>query len=334
MNKRITHIDIFRGMLMMLVVLGHSIGTADNPVNRCILSFHMPAFFFLSGICYRGSGSIAICCKKKFRGLVYPYLTLSIIGVIAYWTLMAGTARDQGVTFLQSIIGIIWNDGEIGRIVTVGFWFVFDLICITFIHIVSKHISDRIRLSITTIAFAVLYHAHWKFYFEEELVRISVGYLFFLLGNLFQSQSIDVKLKMLFMRGGKNAVVSFIVGVCIVFMLSQCNTPILMFKNQYGNLLLFIISSLLGSVSFYLLSCRINKNNLIEYIGKNSLLILQLHPILLAVSHVAMHKFFPTVSNYTFPTYLVHFSIVLVLCISICSVVNRWFKWLVKYPIG
>lgn len=48
-SARIAYIDVLRGMLMFLVVLGHSIGSIENPVNRFILSFHMPAFFIVSG---------------------------------------------------------------------------------------------------------------------------------------------------------------------------------------------------------------------------------------------------------------------------------------------
>lgn len=38
-KQRIPYIDVFRGLCMLLVVLGHSIGVSENGLNRFILSF-------------------------------------------------------------------------------------------------------------------------------------------------------------------------------------------------------------------------------------------------------------------------------------------------------
>ena len=48
MSKRIEWIDIAKGILIVLVVLGHSeiSGIAASVIN----SFHMAAFFFLAGL--------------------------------------------------------------------------------------------------------------------------------------------------------------------------------------------------------------------------------------------------------------------------------------------
>lgn len=54
MNKRLYYIDNLRGLLIILVVLGHCIQNLDldfdhNIVFRYIYSFHMPLFMFISG---------------------------------------------------------------------------------------------------------------------------------------------------------------------------------------------------------------------------------------------------------------------------------------------
>lgn len=49
-SNRVVHIDIARGIAIILVVLGHCCQSADMALNRVILSFHMPLFFFLSGV--------------------------------------------------------------------------------------------------------------------------------------------------------------------------------------------------------------------------------------------------------------------------------------------
>ena len=47
--NRIKWIDSSKAIAIMLVVIGHMIGDLENPVNRFILAFHMPFFFFISG---------------------------------------------------------------------------------------------------------------------------------------------------------------------------------------------------------------------------------------------------------------------------------------------
>ena len=49
-KKRIEYIDYARGIAMLLVILGHCFQSVEYTLNHFILSFHMPLFFFLSGI--------------------------------------------------------------------------------------------------------------------------------------------------------------------------------------------------------------------------------------------------------------------------------------------
>lgn len=46
---RYSFIDVARGINIILVVLGHCMYSADIPLNKMIMSFHMPLFFFLVG---------------------------------------------------------------------------------------------------------------------------------------------------------------------------------------------------------------------------------------------------------------------------------------------
>jgi len=50
LSNRADHIDIARGIAILLVILGHCCQSTDAALNRVILSFHMPLFFFLSGV--------------------------------------------------------------------------------------------------------------------------------------------------------------------------------------------------------------------------------------------------------------------------------------------
>ena len=84
MEKRSHWIDATRGLGIMLVILGHCIGTITNDAcGRFINSFHMPFFFFVSGICAKKpAGCFRDYLEKKTRTLLIPQATLGVINCV------------------------------------------------------------------------------------------------------------------------------------------------------------------------------------------------------------------------------------------------------------
>lgn len=81
---RQNYIDVMRGIGILLVMLGHSIATITEPTNKLILSFHMPLFFFISGMLFYNKE-----LKKpgrffyaKFRRLIVPQIVMGVITVV------------------------------------------------------------------------------------------------------------------------------------------------------------------------------------------------------------------------------------------------------------
>lgn len=87
-NKRVFWIDSLKGILMMLVVLGHTIqyifvdSFDNNHVWNYIYSFHMPAFMAVSGwLSYRvggGKNRLSIIIRR-FQQLIVPYFAWEMI---------------------------------------------------------------------------------------------------------------------------------------------------------------------------------------------------------------------------------------------------------------
>lgn len=331
--NRIPYIDVFRGLLMLLVVLGHSIGNTDDIMNKVILSFHMPAFFMLSGMCFHPKTSnynSLLLLKKKSKGLLWPYITFSLISVLLYWLLLAGTSKDKGVTVAETLIGILWNDGQYGTIVTGGFWFIYDLIWITIIHVLAKNINRNIQIALATISFVSLYLYKADFYFSVEIMRISAGYMFFLLGDLLVANKAEEKIEKM-IRGGYLYLLLSIIFMAITIVTCLNNDSILMYANRYGCILLFLLSSLCGSASIYLLSRYIATNDFIEFVGRNTIPILQMHFFVLMITHVLWHKVAPHANNMEFPTYLLHFMIAVVACSLYAKAINKYFPWMLRW---
>ena len=74
-SQRIAYIDIARGIGILLVVLGHSDLALVSPyLHQIIYSFHIPLFFFLSGIFFDPGIAPGLFLKKRFRAILQPYL--------------------------------------------------------------------------------------------------------------------------------------------------------------------------------------------------------------------------------------------------------------------
>lgn len=77
-QKRIDWIDIYRGILIILVVVGHATGK----FNAIIYQFHMAAFFFISGYTSKldKKGFIEFATNKIFT-LLLPLFSAVIVGI-------------------------------------------------------------------------------------------------------------------------------------------------------------------------------------------------------------------------------------------------------------
>ena len=89
-------IDRWKGLLILLVVVGHVVGGAAHlatdaarpwleGVYRVIYLFHMPAFFALAGCCWKpATGSFAAFALKKAKRLLVPYAVFGVASVVLY----------------------------------------------------------------------------------------------------------------------------------------------------------------------------------------------------------------------------------------------------------
>ena len=81
LSGRIPYIDALRGFAILLVIAGHVIQTlygTDGLVFRCIYSFHMPLFMFLSGfVSYKATTWKSV--GKRFLQLIVPFFCYNVI---------------------------------------------------------------------------------------------------------------------------------------------------------------------------------------------------------------------------------------------------------------
>lgn len=76
LKKRITWVDVAKGMTILLMILGH-VFPYDSSTRNLIFSFHMPLFFILTGFTTRPAESwkaFAAQIKKDFVHIILPCL--------------------------------------------------------------------------------------------------------------------------------------------------------------------------------------------------------------------------------------------------------------------
>lgn len=128
-KKRITWVDITKGFLMILVVIGHYPGELDFPLAKYIYWFHMPAFFILSGLFFKpvlDKKDIKLTIHKRFMQLIVPYLFfLASITLVRYGMEIFSGNRD-----LEWYLNDLWTLAIGGRFIREAygvFWFVTTL---------------------------------------------------------------------------------------------------------------------------------------------------------------------------------------------------------------
>lgn len=81
-NKRVLFVDYFKALLMILVIMGH-INFANSGIKAWIYSFHMPAFFFISGMMLNYSTSYSLPLGERIRKyadrLVVPFFLWALV---------------------------------------------------------------------------------------------------------------------------------------------------------------------------------------------------------------------------------------------------------------
>lgn len=90
-ERRIKWIDVSKALTLVLVVLGHTLRT--GVVRNMVYSFHVPCFFFLSGIVADEELSAKNICKEAKRTLI-PYYSFGLISIAIYCGL--GTVAASG----------------------------------------------------------------------------------------------------------------------------------------------------------------------------------------------------------------------------------------------
>lgn len=269
MKKRNEQIDVARGIAILLVILGHSFYSIEDPLNKIILSFHMPLFFFLSGIVAKirdketGGGRFIL---GKLKTILLPQVLLGMVSYIYYglFTVVMKGGSLKEVDFLYQF----WRYWflQVLFLVVIIFYFISQKI-----HITSAKCQIIVGGICVILGLLFEYIIKWPDESPFYINVVPMAFFFYLLGFACRG-FFTAQLKQICDSNGKE-VMMLIIALCSLIVCALCNSSVTMYNNNYGLFPIFILGSLSGIVVVWVIADFMQKNMFLKWCGKNSIVI-------------------------------------------------------------
>lgn len=280
---RLRWLDLYKGLAILLVVLGHM--NIPARASQLIYSFHVPLFFIASGYAMALSRptSFRTFLQRRWRTLILPYLVFSLLGLAALLLFLPQDA-DLSYTLSRSLLGILYGNGAVSpKTVLTPLWFLTCLFSTELLFLAVRRLG-RGRLAAMAVLVAVLLAVGllnasvlrlplpWGAHLAPVALAFTfVGYAISRLGLA------PAQLPRRWAALGLALVVLPWIGAALA------NPGVDMNSNHYGQPLLFFGSALSGAAMVYfvvqILQSQRGVAAVATYLGANSLVILAVHTL-------------------------------------------------------
>src|SRR3989344_1271763 len=284
-SERLHWVDVCKGIGILLVIYGH--GLSGDSFRYIIYAFHMPLFFFLSGVIFhhKKHEQFLPYLKKDIKGILLPYFLFAFIS-LGIWFLNRTPEYQTLHVLTKSITGILYGNAHNNALsFNVVLWF---LPCLFVTKLAFWFVTKFIRrkkllIPILGIASVLGYESSnifpkLKLPFGAEIVLTSI--VFFGAGHLLNSLSDEKKLVI-----QKYAKQLFIISllICVATAMLSFSTyhqQVDIRLNRFHNFFFFYIAAFSGIISCMTLSILLNTNILLKKLGKHSMILFVWHLII------------------------------------------------------
>ena len=285
--KRLAHVDTMKAIGIVLVVLGHSPGLSAFAKN-VIYSFHMPLFFFVSGLLL-SEQKLSLTFRQNlavlWRGLGVPYLFFFLLSYL-YWLptheLAASAARHAGVSWWEPLMGVLVGNGD-ALFVNVVLWFFTCLLTTALIFFAARRYFSAaflfVAFNLSGLAFTLVYDPSWP-RLPWGLDNAAVALAFYSTGHFFRAYQ-DAVLENIPKSAAMMIALFMMAGVAYVAGINgavDLNT-LLFGSHRY----LFLINAYLGVVALFCFSISLPAHAVFQWLSKNTIIIFPLHLLMFSV---------------------------------------------------
>ena len=333
-SLRIQWIDIAKGICIISIVIGHVYH--NSFIRTYALSFDVPMFFFLSGLCYRKPDNSTEYFINKIKRVEVPYFFFSLISILVFAVagrIMPQVGNIMNCSLKDNILVMLWGNSKPDVMkYNSPLWFLtcyFSVIVLAFIveKIVDflrnvRYVRELIIICLILIGGGYSTPSIILPWHLETAVSMLV---WFELGTIFMEKKLfDCSIKY------KNGIIVILLvfGALFGFVNRDIiKTSLQVRQDIYGVHVLYYLSTFFGIMGFSLLSQKIEKNKILEYCGRNSLSILVVHkfPVLFFQQLFPPTKAALVDSNSIvgISTGIIVMAISIVLSLIVCNVIKR-----------
>lgn len=285
LQKRVPYVDIAKGIGIILVVMGHNDFSLISPyAHKLIYSFHMPMFFFMSGMFFKADMPFLKFLKNRFHRVLKPFLAILLLIFFASLSFSKISLLMAGRRLIKAMYGsgyyIDW----------VQLWFLPHLFAVSlfayfFFKVVKRMHPEWLRW----ILLAALYTAGvltMKFFWPFELNllgrvltlhglpygldMVAVSSFFFIVGY-----ELNQRVKKEWLSKG---LVFSVSGALLVFLVWYFPARIDLNTRQFASLIINTAEALMGILFMLALARQLERlgwlSSLFSYVGQASLIVL------------------------------------------------------------
>lgn len=284
--KRDTAIDVTRGIALFFVVLGHLVVAGSKTFNW-IFSFHMPIFFLLSGMCFNPQKykSFTHFVKQKFRKRIVPYFGVIVFAVFICLRVPAWRTELVTINSLYLLRETFYytqpESIHIGQIWFLVALFFAEIILFWLNKFFEKFKSNKYLKIITYIILALIGSNILNIINFVHITRLPFKIDTAITASVLMGIGYEINKKVDKLK--RQPIFSIIILLCIGFWAGYKNVSVNICNCTYGNTILYYISAICGSVGIFSIGQRLEKSEILQFYGKNSLFIFAIHSYLIFI---------------------------------------------------
>lgn len=267
--KKLDFIDFTKGVCMILIMLGHIFPTPGHPLMAYAYSFHVPAFYVISGVLIAHTGEEQRPLGQLLRGnllrLLVPYLSFEALYILVY-SLFHGTGRAADMA-MQTL-----------SLASAGLatWFLPALLLAKlYVLLLRKYLRQPAAVAVLCliplgIALSIGYETATAELWRRVVLRTCNGIGFVWVGTVLH-RHLDC-------LTGKRRVLLLCLAVSLTAAL--WNGRISTLNMHYKQPLLYLTAAVTGTITMFALGARLPGSKIITFFARNSVIAMGTHQIL------------------------------------------------------
>ena len=288
-ETRYSWIDIAKGILICFVVIGHvgfcvqdeaykDVYAFTSKLNPLFISYYMPAFFVITGMCSSFNKPFGEFFVKNFKALIIPNILIGIF--FAQW-LNLFLSNTTGLSYLNILDidywAIVWNGG--GQCFLSALFIAKIIMYFIYKYLFKYRKLTAVLLMSVLLLASVLYNKKLVpnvWFFEQALLLLPFMYAGVIMKD-YTNYIRNNKLKILIL-----GVLSLVLWMTLPLFGISSPYVIGVPSVYWGNFIFFVIIALLETMALCAISMIINISKPLQTIGKHTLTTYLLHFSILA----------------------------------------------------